>query len=156
MCRPILCGDFPLSDYNPGRCRNHQRLEGDEFSSALPRAGQAQTGIRRCCNRKLVKSGERQQTRKVNLPADLAHRHAAIRQAITPLPGSRPQDHFKPINIPGACDGWTLLAALQHMVWNVSAADWRAEFDRGRIVTRQQQPVALQVGGLAFEKRRVR
>ena len=69
-------------------------------------------------------------------------RHAAIRRAVTPLPGSRPRDQFKPLNIPGDCDGLTLLAALGRMVANVSAADWLAEFAQGRIVNRDQAPVA--------------
>ena len=72
----------------------------------------------------------------------IARRHAAIRRAVTPLPGSLPRDHFKPINIPGDCDGLTLLAALGRMVGNVSAAEWQAEFARGRVVGWEQEPVA--------------
>jgi RluA family pseudouridine synthase len=72
----------------------------------------------------------------------MAGRHAAIRRAVTPLPGSQPRDHFKPINIPGDCDGLTLLAALERMVWNVSAAGWQAEFAQGRVVSWEQRPVA--------------
>jgi RluA family pseudouridine synthase len=70
----------------------------------------------------------------------LARRHAAIRRAVTPLPGSRPRDHFKPLNIPGNCDGFTLLAALERMVGNVSAAGWAAEFAAGRVVTCEGAP----------------
>jgi UPF0176 protein len=72
----------------------------------------------------------------------LARRHAAIRRAVTPLPGSRPRDQFKPLNIPGECDGLTLLAALGRMVGNVPEEEWRAEFDRGRVVNLEQEPVA--------------
>ena len=71
-----------------------------------------------------------------------ARRHAAIRRAVTPLPGSRPRDHFRPLNIPGGCDGLTLLAALGRMVANVPAAEWRAEFARGRVVSLEQEPAA--------------
>ena len=35
----------------------------------------------------------------------------------------------------------TLLAALERMVWNVSAAEWQAEFARGRVVNLEQRPV---------------
>ena len=87
-------------------------------------------------------SGGRKQTRGVHSLADMAGRHAAIRRAITPLPGSQPRDHFKPINIPGECDGMTLLAALERMVWNVSAAEWQAEFAQDRVVSWEQRPVA--------------
>ena len=74
--------------------------------------------------------------------SDLARRHAAIRRAVTPLPGSQPRDHFRPLNIPGECDGLTLLAALGRMVENISAAEWQLEFSRGRIVNLEQAPVA--------------
>ena len=77
-----------------------------------------------------------------SLESVLAQRHTAIQAAITPLPGSVPRNHFKPINIPGNCDGLTLLAALERMVWNVSAAEWEAEFARGRVVSWEQEPVA--------------
>ncbi len=69
-------------------------------------------------------------------------RHAAFRLAVTPLPGSQPQDHFKPLNIPGACDGLPLLAALGRMVGNVSVTEWEAEFALGRIVNLDQLAVA--------------
>ena len=69
-------------------------------------------------------------------------RLAAIRRAVTPLPGNEPRNQFKPLNIPGNCDGLTLLAALQHMVGNVSAVEWTTEFALGRIVNLAQQPVA--------------
>jgi RluA family pseudouridine synthase len=74
--------------------------------------------------------------------SDLALRHAAIRRAVTPLPGSQPRNHFRSLNIPGECDGLTLLAALERMVGNISAAEWQLEFSRGRIVNLEQSPVA--------------
>jgi RluA family pseudouridine synthase len=76
----------------------------------------------------------------------LIRRHAAIRRAVTPLPGSQPRDHFKPLNIPGDCDGLTLLAALERMVGNMSADEWQAEFASGRIVDLKLKPaVATQI-----------
>jgi hypothetical protein len=48
------------------------------------------------------------------------------------LPGSRSRDYFKPLNIPGGCDGLTLLAALGRMVANVPAAVWQAECAHGQ------------------------
>ena len=77
-----------------------------------------------------------------SLESVLAQRHAAIRRAVNPLPGSQPRNHFKPINIPGECDGFTLLAALERMVWNLPIAEWQSEFARGRIVNLEQSPVA--------------
>jgi len=93
-------------------------------------------------NLNLENAAGREHPRGVHSPADMARRHAAIRRAVTPLPGSQPRDHFKPINIPGDGDGLTLLAALGCMVGNVSAAEWQAEFARGRIVSMEQRPVA--------------
>src|SRR5580704_3509513 len=75
-----------------------------------------------------------------SLEPAIARRHETIRRAVTPLPGSRPRDHFKPLNIPGDCDGLTLLAALERMVGNVPAAGWQAEFAQGRIVSLEQRP----------------
>ena len=80
----------------------------------------------------------------MNSPADLARRHEAIRRAVTPLPGSQPRDHFKPLNIPGNCDGLTLMAALGRMIGNVSEAEWQAEFARGRIVSLEQRPMVAE------------
>ncbi len=76
-----------------------------------------------------------------SLESALNERHAAIRRAVTPLPGSQPRDHFKPLNIPGDCDGLTLLAALERMVGNISTSEWLAEFALNRIVSLEQEPV---------------
>ena len=72
--------------------------------------------------------------------AVLAQRHAAIRCAVTPLPGSLPRQHFKPLNVPGDCDGLTLLAALGRMVGNMSETEWQTEFAQGRVVSWEQIP----------------
>ena len=77
-------------------------------------------------------------------PADLARRHEAIRRAVTPPPGSHPRDNFKSLNIPGNCDGLTLMAALGRMIGNVSEAEWQAEFKRGRIVSLEQRPMVAE------------
>jgi RluA family pseudouridine synthase len=71
----------------------------------------------------------------------IARRHKAICRAITPLPGSQPRNHIKPLNIPGDCDGLTLLDALGRMVENMSATEWQAEFEQNRIVNLEQKPV---------------
>ena len=74
--------------------------------------------------------------------SNVARRHEAIRRAVTPLPGSQPRDHFRPLNIPGHCDGLTLLTALGRMVGNMPETDWQAEFNQGRIVNLEQQAAA--------------
>jgi RluA family pseudouridine synthase len=77
----------------------------------------------------------------MSVPPSLAERHAAILRVCSPLPGSVPRDNYKSINVPGDCDGRTLLDTLCHMVKNVSAAAWREEFGRGLVVNLEQQPV---------------
>lgn len=71
-----------------------------------------------------------------------AERHAAILRVCSPLPGSVPRDNFKSINVPGDCDGRTLLDTVCQMVKNVSATEWLEEFARGRVVSLEQQPVS--------------
>jgi len=80
--------------------------------------------------------------RGLHLTVDILERNAAIRRAVTPLPGNEARDHFKSLNVPGDCDGLTLLTALGRMVPSMAAAEWEAEFAQGRIVSWQQQPVA--------------
>jgi RluA family pseudouridine synthase len=80
-------------------------------------------------------------SRRLQLPVDMAARHAAIRQAVTPLPGSQPRDHFKALNIPGHCDGLTLLAALERIVPSLPRAGWQKEFALGRIVGMDHTPL---------------
>ena len=77
-----------------------------------------------------------------DMAATIARRHSAIRRAVTPLPGSQPRHHLKPLNIPARCDGLTLLAALERMVGNVSAPEWQAEFAAGLVVNLKLEPVA--------------
>jgi RluA family pseudouridine synthase len=72
----------------------------------------------------------------------MADRHAAIQRAVTPLPGSQPRTHFRPLNIPGNCDGLSLLTALGRMVPSMTAAEWLAEFAQSRIVSWEQRPLA--------------
>ena len=72
----------------------------------------------------------------------IARRQAAIHRTLTPLPGSRPSDHLRPLNISGGREGLTLLAALERIVKNVSVAKWQAEFACGRVVSPEQELVA--------------
>ncbi len=71
----------------------------------------------------------------------IARRHEAIRRAVTPLPGSVPYDNFKPVNVPESCEGKTLLDALCCVVKHLSPEFWRAECERGLVITRQHEVV---------------
>ena len=73
---------------------------------------------------------------------NIAHRHEAVRRAITPLPGSQPRDNYKSINVPEDCDGKTLLEALCRVVKNVSRAHWEAECTHGLLLNEAREAVA--------------
>ncbi|HVU28336.1 MAG TPA: RluA family pseudouridine synthase [Verrucomicrobiae bacterium] len=75
------------------------------------------------------------------MAANIARRHAEIARVTSPLPGSAPYDHFKPINVPADCDNRTLLTALCRVVKNVSAAEWEKEFARGLVLNTKHEPV---------------
>jgi RluA family pseudouridine synthase len=73
---------------------------------------------------------------------NIAQRHAAIRRATTPLPGSQPRDNFKPVNVPEDCNGKTLLQTLRRIVPHVPASYWEGECARGRLVNLQRELMA--------------
>ena len=60
-------------------------------------------------------------------------RQAAIRRVTTPLPGSQSYDNFRPVKIPAAFDGRTLLECLCGLFPHVPAADWRQRCELGRM-----------------------
>ena len=72
----------------------------------------------------------------------IACRQARILQATTPLPGSHPRVHFKPVNIPLECDGGTLLQALNHRVSHLGTGVWEEECSLGRIVNQGAETVS--------------
>ncbi len=71
----------------------------------------------------------------------LDQRHAAIRAAVTPLPGSVPYDQARPLNVPEACDHGTILDCLCHVMPHIQREQWLAVCEAGRIVTDDQTPV---------------
>ena len=75
------------------------------------------------------KTSEEQQRENLEL------RHAAIRQAVTPLPGSVPYDQTRPLNVPEACDYATILDCLCHVMPHIPREQWLAVCEEGRIVT---------------------
>ena len=76
------------------------------------------------------------------MAATIARRHEAIRRATTPLPGSRPHDNFKSINVPKDCDGKTLIETLCRVVKNISREIWEAECAHGLVVNLKREPIA--------------
>jgi UPF0176 protein len=72
----------------------------------------------------------------------IARRHEAIARAVNPLPGSRPYDNFKPVNIPEEADDKTLVEALCRVVKHVPAAEWEKECARGLLLNSKNEIVS--------------
>ncbi len=73
----------------------------------------------------------------------IQRRQAAIRRVTTPLPGSEPYDNFRPVKIPAAFDGRTLLDCLMGLFGHVPGVDWRRHCDEGRMLSPAGQPVGI-------------
>ena len=54
----------------------------------------------------------------------IAERHALLARVTSPLPGSAPLENRRPINVPAACDGLTLLDTLSTIFPQISCAEW--------------------------------
>jgi len=72
----------------------------------------------------------------VSEPERMAERiiqlHEAIARAADPLPGSVPCENRRPVNIPAALDGRTLLETLIELFPQVSPTEWEARCEAGR------------------------
>lgn len=78
------------------------------------------------------------------MAATLAQRHAQLQPLIVPLPGSVPRDHLRPVSIPAACDGLTLLAALRRIVPHVPEATLRERCAQGFLLDEAEAPCSSQ------------
>lgn len=58
----------------------------------------------------------------------LAKRHAAIRRATTPLPGSQPYDNHRPFSVPALYEGQTLMKCLYGIFPHISREEWSQRF----------------------------
>jgi RluA family pseudouridine synthase len=72
----------------------------------------------------------------------IAKRHDAIARVTSPLPGSEPYDHFKPVNVPLDCDQLTLIEALCRVVPHIPAEVWQRRCDEASVLDADHQPVA--------------
>jgi RluA family pseudouridine synthase len=71
----------------------------------------------------------------------IARRHGLIARAVNPLPGSRPYDRFRPVNVPEEADGKTLVDAMCCVVKHMPAAWLEAECARGLMLNAKQEIV---------------
>src|SRR5690606_19894912 len=58
-------------------------------------------------------------TPEEQLALNLARRREALKQVVTPLPGSKPYDNFRPITVPQESDGKTLVEAFAMVVKHI-------------------------------------
>jgi RluA family pseudouridine synthase len=75
------------------------------------------------------------------MAANIAHRHEQIRRLVAPLPGSEPYDHYRPVTVPGRCDGQRLADALCDVFSHVPAEVWQQRLAQGRVLDGAGQPV---------------
>lgn len=81
-------------------------------------------------------------TPQEQMAATIAERHARLKEISSPLPGSQPHDHFKPINVPEECDGKTLLDALCRVVKHICAEEWQQRCEQGLVLNADHQPMS--------------
>jgi UPF0176 protein len=63
--------------------------------------------------------------------ATIARRQERIAELAASLPGSRPYDHLKPVNVPAAFDGRTLMDTLCGIFPHIPAEIWQGRFADG-------------------------
>jgi UPF0176 protein len=76
-----------------------------------------------------------------HMAANIARRHEQIGRLAAALPGSRPQDHYRPVTVPADHAGRPLLEMLCTVFSHVAAETWQQRFDEGRILDAACQPV---------------
>ncbi len=72
----------------------------------------------------------------------IEQRHAAIRAVTTPLPGSVPYDHERPLHIPTACDQKTIVDAFDHVMPHIGREVWLQTAQNGRLTDKDGKPVS--------------
>lgn len=71
----------------------------------------------------------------------IAAREAVIQRIASPQPGCVPYDHERPLHVPGACDGATLIDFLGEVGKGCAREEWLRNIEAGRLVARDGSPV---------------
>ncbi|MBY0369604.1 pseudouridine synthase, partial [bacterium] len=71
-------------------------------------------------------------------------RHALLRHATTPLPGSEPYENRRPLDVPARLAGATLVDFLCGILPHVSRTFWEQQAANGRLVDRQDRAVSAE------------
>ncbi len=82
------------------------------------------------------------QTSEAQMQAKLAKRQAALIQVASPLPGSVPYEHRRPMRVPGEYDGKTLLETLSGILKQVPVQVWDTEFSQTKILGPDYAPAS--------------
>jgi len=75
------------------------------------------------------------------MQARLAQRQEGIRRATTPLPGAKPSENLRPLNIPAACDGQPLIDCLSALFAHTPREEWLRLCEDGRFLDKDHQPM---------------
>ena len=70
----------------------------------------------------------------------IKERETQLRSFVDPLPGSEPHDQFRPVTVPAACDGHTLLETLCSVVSHAPERYWLDRFEQGLLLDDRGQP----------------
>ena len=73
--------------------------------------------------------------------AALAQRQETLRRVTHPLPGRSPYDNNRPLKVPAACDGLTVMETLAAVLPNHAPESWAPVFAAGRMRDDHHQPV---------------
>ncbi len=72
---------------------------------------------------------------------NIVARHEALRRLTTPLPGSQPYDNHRPLTVPAALDGATMIDFLCGILGHVGREEWLLRCEQNRILTDKLEPV---------------
>jgi RluA family pseudouridine synthase len=65
---------------------------------------------------------------------NLQRRNAAIHDAVNPLPGSVPAETFRPLHVPQACEGMSVLDTFMRLVGHLPRSYWEEECRAGHVL----------------------
>ncbi len=69
----------------------------------------------------------------------LQRRNQAIRDAVNPLPGSVPAEMFRPLHVPQACEGLSVLETFSKVVGHLPPSHWEEECRAGNLLDSRHQ-----------------
>ena len=87
--------------------------------------------------------------------AALAARQAKLDALVAVLPGSQPFDNFRPMTVPGGCEGMTLFPFLTRLLPHVALEEWVRLWENGQLVNDDHQVIPLDQPLSAPPRRRV-